>query len=375
MNLQFQAFSAAETAGRPEWNQLATNASPMMEWEYFYCLEQSESVKPSRGYRPRHLAAYLGGDLVALAPMYQRDRAWVEFGDGGLIELLTEITGMPFNQGLMAGIPLTPVPGYGFLAHPELESGDVYTELLNYIDFMCAKGGLGTSRVYFLDRNANGLRDALERCGYVGLKAHYLLWFNQGYTSYDHYLSTFKSSRRRKIKRELRDIRDSGVEIRVFPASGAADAHFDRMYELYRRTWYKYMSESVRPFLNLDFFRIMGRDFRHRIVFSEATRNGETLALAIFYRKDGMLYGRYWGCYEEVPFLHFATCYYYPIQYAIEQGIACMDPGFGGMHKIYRGFELTPVHHYLKFHGERLRKAAHSVLRQLRISEDDSPVF
>jgi predicted N-acyltransferase len=88
--------------------------------------------------------------------------------------------------------------------------------------------------------------------------------------------------------------------------------------------------------------------------------------MALFYEKGGHLYGRYWGCFQEIPFLHFATCYYHPIAYAIEKGLAVMDPGFGGEHKLIRGYEVVPIYHYIKFHGKKEHDIAEAIMKKLR---------
>jgi hypothetical protein len=133
------------------------------------------------------------------------------------------------------------------------------------------------------------------------------------------------------------------------------------------------MGNRIVPFLNDTFFHLLAENFMHRSTFAVAQQPGRRLAMALFYYKAGMLYGRYWGCFEEIPFLHFATCYYRPIEYAIERGIPMMDPGFGGEHKLLRGYEIAPAHHYLKFYGERQRRVAYSILKQMRLQSLIAP--
>jgi uncharacterized protein len=370
MEVRFEILARAEDLGREHWNRLATDASPMMEWEYFYALEQSGSVSAERGYRPMHLAAYTEGSQfpVALAPLYERDRAWVEFGDGGLIEFLTELTGIPFNHGLVGAVPFTPVPAYQFLLGQGEDRASLTQSILSYIDFYCETHGLATSRFYFLDSHADALRDQLAEHGYVGLKSEYCLWFNRDYRGFEDYLNTFRSSRRTKIRRELRSIEQLGVEIDMVSGPDAPLAYFEDLYRLYQRTWIKHMGRRVRPFLNETFFRLLYAHFRHRCSFSVAHMDAERIGMALFYGKGATLFGRYWGCFHETPFLHFATCYYMPIIHAIERGIQVMDPGFGGEHKLIRGYEVVPVHHYIKFHGEAQRQIAISVLKQMGLS-------
>jgi len=365
MTVRFKTLSSVEAVGREEWNQLAAPASPMMEWEYFYALEKSGAVSDERGYYPCHLVAYNEREPIALAPLFQRDRAWVEFGDGGLIELLSEMTGIPYNLGLVGTIPFTPVPGYQFLHRPTLDPVEASRLLLDHIDFYCNSRKLSTSRIYFVSPSAPHLDALLREQGYLRLKTEYSLWFNHDYTSFEDYLRSLKSSRRTKIRRELRDIRERGIDIRMVPGENAPAKYYDLVYELYRRTWTKHMGSRINPFLNKAFFQLLAAGFRHRSTFAVASQNHHSVAMALFYHKSGSLYGRYWGCFEEIPFLHFATCYYRPIAYAIEHGVALMDPGFGGEHKLLRGYEVVPANHYLKFYGERQRRVAYSILTQM----------
>jgi predicted N-acyltransferase len=367
MAIHFRTFSSVAAIAREEWNQLAAPASPMMEWEYFYALEKSRSISEQKGYYPCHLVAYNDHEPIALAPLFERDRAWVEFGDGGLLELLSDMTGIPFNHGLVGTIPFTPVPGYQFLHRSTVDPGETSRLLLDYMDFYCESRNLLTSRIYFVSPSATHLHALLREKGYLRLKTEYSLWFNHHYTTFEDYLRTFKSSRRTKIRRELREVREHGIDIRMVSGENAPSKYYDLVHELYRRTWTKHMGTRINPFLNDTFFRLLAAYFMHRCTFAVASQNNHHVAMALFYHKSGSLYGRYWGCFEEIPFLHFATCYYRPIEYAIQQGITLMDPGFGGEHKLLRGYEVIPAHHYLKFYGERERRAAFSILTQMKL--------
>ncbi len=367
MGVHFKTFSSVEAIAREEWNRLAVTASPMMEWEYFYALEKSRSVSDRKGYYPRHLVAYNDLEPIALAPLYERDRAWVEFGDGGLLEMLSEMTGLPFSHGLVGSIPYTPVPGYQFLHHPAVDPVHASRLLLDYIDFYCESQDLSTSRIYFVSPSAPHLDGLLREKGYLRLSTEYSLWFNHSYAGFEDYLRSFKSNRRTKIRRELREIREQGIAIKMVSGEDAPSGFYEQVFQLYRRTWIKHMGPRVPPFLNEAFFQSLAKNFLPRSSFAVASQADRTLAMALFYHKSDTLYGRYWGCFEEVPFLHFATCYYGPIQYAIEEGIGLMDPGFGGEHKLLRGYEVVPVHHYVKFYGQRQRRVAYAILNRMRV--------
>jgi uncharacterized protein len=370
--LQFSTYTSAEAVGKEEWNRLAVAASPMMEWEYFYALEASGVVCEPRGYRPCHLVAYQDDQAVALAPLYERDRAWVEFGDGGLLESLSEMTGIPFNFGLVGTIPFTPVPAYQFLHSAAVEPVPIFRSLLDYVDYYCESRHLLTSRLYFVASAQPELHALLREKGYIHLRTEYSLWFNRNYADFEDYLRSLKAHRRAKIKREWREIREHGITIRMVSGLDAPAEYYDAVYELYGRTWNKHMGSRLQPFLNESFFHLLAEHFGHRSTFAVADQDARKVAMALFYAKAETLYGRYWGCFEEIPFLHFATCYYRPIEYAIEQRMTMMDPGFGGEHKLLRGYETVPAHHYLKFYGVRQRQIAHSILRQMSLR---NPMF
>jgi uncharacterized protein len=367
MAIEVRVFSSAEAVGKAEWNRLAVAASPMMEWEYFYALEESGVVSPQRGYRPCHLVAYDEGRAVVLAPFYERDRAWVEFGDGGLVELLSEMTGIPFNVGVVGAIPFTPVPGYQFLHSLTVDPLQAFRSVLDHLDSYCESRNLSTSRLYFVSSSSPQLHALLKERGYLHMRTGYALWFNRNYSDFKEYLLSLKSSRRTKIRRELRAVRDQGIAVSMVSGRDAPWEYFESIHTLYERTWDKHMGSRIRPFLNERFFHLLEENFRHRIAFTIARQGLQRVAMAFFYSKNGTLYGRYWGSFKEIPFLHFATCYYYPIAYAIEQGMTMMDPGFGGEHKLLRGYETIPAHHFLKFHGERRRRVAYSILKQMNL--------
>jgi uncharacterized protein len=373
MAIYFRMFSSVEAIAKEEWNRLAIDANPMMEWEYFFALENSRCVSEETGYRPRHLMAYQDHQAIALAPLYERDRARVEFGDGGLVEFLSEITGIPFNLGLVGTIPYTPVPGYQFLHSKTVDPVQTSMMLLDYIDFYCKSENLSTSRLYFVSPSAPHLDAVLREKGYLRLRTEYSLWFNHNYTSFEDYLGSFKSSRRTKIRRELREIREQGIDIGMVAGGDAPVEYYDYVKILYERTWTKHMGTRIRPLLNATFFRLLAENFSTRSSFAVASQGSQRIGMALFYHKLDSLYGRYWGCFEEIPFLHFATCYYRPIEYAIEHRIALMDPGFGGEHKLLRGYQIVPVNHYLKFYGERQRRVAYSILKQIRVRNRETP--
>jgi predicted N-acyltransferase len=365
MEIVEKVLSQIEEADPAQWNGLAVDSAPMLEYEYLHALENSGALCSAGGYKPAHLALYDNSSLVALAPLYLRDRAFVEFGDGGLLEFLSEITGIPFGSGLVGSIPFTPVPGYDFLLAPGLDRSAVFGSMLEKIDEISLERSLSTSRFYFVSPTS-ALNRILVQHGYMRLSTPHLVWFNRGYRTFEDFLLSFKSGRRTKIKREYRSIGDQGIELSMIEGQSAPASFYKDLYLLYRRTWTKYMGLGIEPFLNEAFFGLLGENFGRRCAFCVAKTSEENVAMALFFTKAQRLYGRYWGAFRDVPFLHFATCYYHPISFAIESGLGTFDPGFGGEHKTIRGFEESSAAHYIKFYDENQRRLAFAVLEQIR---------
>jgi predicted N-acyltransferase len=91
------------------------------------------------------------------------------------------------------------------------------------------------------------------------------------------------------------------------------------------------------------------------VVLMVAERDGRPIAGALNLRSRNVLYGRNWGCVEDVPFLHFELCYYQAIDYAIAHGMTRVEAGAQGEHKIQRGYLPKPTYsaHWIENAGLR----------------------
>lgn len=324
-----------------------------MEWEYFYILEESRCIGTEQRFNPFYITLIdRNNEIVAIAPLFERTDATCEFGISGLITEISSITQIPFERGIVGTIPFTPVPAYSFLIHQKqlYDMHQIIRLFLHYIDYICDTYNFLSSRFYFIDPFLSDAHEIFTQAGYVRLATRHFLWGNM-YKGFDEFLDSLGSHRRRNIRRELKKLDEMGVHISLQPGYRVDEKVFDQMYGLYVRTWKKHMPPWIRTFLNRQFFLLIRPFFRERCLFSVGTRGNETMGMAIFFEKKDRLFGRYWGSYTHIPFLHFAVCYYKPIMYAIEKGIKTFDPGFGGYHKEIRGFEYIPAYHFVKFHG------------------------
>lgn len=360
---KFVTYSSVKEINPVEWNLLAGEAAPMMEWEYFYILEESRTVSESRGFFPLYIGLYNAHEeLIGIAPMFERIHGANEFGLTGLMNDIALVTGIPVGRGLMGSVPFTPVPVYQFLVKDKAKERVVWELFLRYIDFICETRGLYSVRFYFLSPATSQLHDLLGLFGYVGLVSNHFLWTNT-YKYYDEFLNTLGAHKRRNILREIRKLQEMGIKIEISLGTEVDPSLYSMALDAYESTWRKHMPSETHPYLTPAFFSLLKPFFQHRCLFSIAKKCENISGLALFYHKGEAMFGRYWGCFEKIPYLHFGTCYYWPMKYAIERNIKYLDPGFGGEHKALRGFKQIPVYHYVKFYGRQKGKCYQALER------------
>jgi predicted N-acyltransferase len=190
-------------------------------------------------------------------------------------------------------------------------------------------------------------------------------WHNQGFSSFDDFLSTFSSKRRNQIRRERREMKDRGIRIETLRDGQITGETIERMHEFYRVTVDKF--RWGRRYLNRQFFFDICDRLKDNVeIVLARNESGRPIAGAFNLCGANVLYGRYWGATEEHPFLHFNVCYYHSIEQCIERKVARFEPGAGGEHKRTRGFLPTmtySVHHLV---DARLRGAVSEYLTRER---------
>ena len=319
--LQVSVHSGIAEIGSDEWNRIAGNRYPFLSYEFLHAAEASGSVSEESGWLPCHLALrHDDGRVRALMPLYEKHHSWGEFVFDWAWANAYERAGLHYYPKLVSTVPFTPAPSPRLL----LESPDD-TEA-------------GTALL------AAAVQVAVERdCSSIHILFH---WHNQGYQTFDDFLATFNSSKRKKARRDRRRVDEAGISFRWLDGHQLSDQDWLIAYRLISRT---FMQRGSLPYYNLDFFRQLGAELPDgiRVVFADDMAG--PVAAAIFFLGSDTLYGRYWGSEARYNALHFETCYYQGIDFCIENGISTFEPGTQGEHKISRGFipEATWSGHWL----------------------------
>lgn len=326
---------------RNQWNALAQDASPFLGWDWLNLLETSGCVRPETGWMPVHCAVRLGSRLLAAAPLYVKGHGMGEYiPDQPWAEAARRL-GVAYYPKLVAASPFTPVAGYRLLTDSAANREALCRVMLQAVDRLCRANALSGSHALFVE---DACRADFEDNGYLAWQHQGFIWENAGYGSFREFLDRFPARRRKAVLRERRAVAEAGVHVEMISGPDIAPDRMARMYDFYCATNAKFGPYGCR-YLTRDFFLGLPAVLGGGLVLAEALARGadEPVALALLVRKGADLYGRYWGCSREIPFLHFELCYYAPIEWAIGQGVRRFDPGMGGEHKPRRGFVSRPT--------------------------------
>ena len=345
---------------REAWDALAVPLeTPALEWEWLRLLEASGSVRPETGWLPCHLTLWSESDLIAAAPLYVKGHSEGEFVWDHLWVDVADRLGVKYYPKVIGMSPATPLIGYRFLIAPGEEEAEITTLLVGAIERLCRDNHFAGCSFNYVDA---AWVSRMEALGCLAWKHQSFAWENEGFTSFDDYVSTFRRGQRRNIRRERAALEELGLRIRPYTGNEIPRPYLDRMYHFYEGTNARFGPWAAK-YLTAEFFRGLHEAYRHRLLLMAAFlgTDPEPIGMSFLLTKGDRLYGRYWGSKERIDGLHFETCYYSPIEWAIGHGIQYYDPGIGGAHKIRRGFRAVPNLSLHRFFDPRLHQvmAAH----------------
>ena len=335
-----------------DWDACAGSANPFVSHAFLATLERSGSVGPGTGWQSLPMVIDgADGAPAAVAPLYAKthsqgeyvfDQAWAE---------AWERAGGAYYPKLQLAVPFTPVPGPRLLVRAG-EAG----ALIAAIEAMVRQNELSSAHATFIDEAEIGRFEAAGWLMRSGVQFH---WFNEGYHGFEDFLGALSSRKRKAIRRERKEALAGGLEIRHLTGAEIGERHWDAFWAFYQDTGAR---KWGRPYLTRAFFSMLGEAMGEKLLLILAERSGVPIAGALNLIGADALYGRYWGAREEVPFLHFELCYYQAIDAAIARGLARVEAGAQGEHKLARGYRpvTTWSAHYLP--DPRFREAVSEFL-------------
>jgi predicted N-acyltransferase len=328
--------------GREAWDACAGNpdyqANPFIAYDFLDIVEQSNCAAPRTGWAPRHIAVEdTEGRVCAVMPLYLKSHSQGEYVFDHAWADAYENAGGRYYPKLLSASPFSPVTGPRLLVRPDVDADAARRTLLGGALSVCERSGASSLHVTFpseADWRFMGEQGLLQR---QNQQYH---WHNAGYRCFDDFLAALSSNRRKTIRRERRDAAKT-LEIVGLSGADLTEDHWDAFFGFYMDTGAR---KWGRPYLNRLFFSMLNERMADRVLLIMARREGRWIAGALNLIGADCLFGRNWGCLEDVPFLHFELCYYQAIEHAIRLGLSRVEAGAQGEHKIARGYLPAPVY-------------------------------
>ncbi len=341
-----------------DWGRLAGASSagadapynPFVSHAFLSALEESGSAVAETGWLGQHLLLEDDdGGLLGALPAYLKNHSQGEYVfDHGWADAF-ERAGGRYYPKLQASIPFTPATGPRLLHLGGRPAVEIQAGLAEGFKELCRRHGASSAHATFVPEAE---MPVFEAAGYLHRTDQQFHFLNAGYGSYDDFLATLASRKRKALKKERRAALEHGIEIDWLTGKDLTEGIWDQFFAFYMDTGSR---KWGRPYLNRRFYSLIGERMADDILLVMARRGGRYIAGAINFIGGDTLFGRHWGCIEDHPFLHFEVCYHQAIDFAIEKGLARVEAGAQGEHKLARGYRPVTTHsaHYIAHAGLR----------------------
>lgn len=320
------------------WDACLETDHPFVKHAFLKALEDSQSVSAETGWMPYHLVLEHEEDIVGVAPMYVKGHSQGEYVFDHSWAHAYERAGGRYYPKLQLSVPFSPVTGPRFLVPAGPEQIARKNLLAAGAKEVAVKMGLSSVHLTFLLDNELSILKENDYHIRTGEQFH---WVNNNYVQFGDFLDALSSRKRKAIRKERREANKEELEFEILTGSEISEKHWDAFFQFYIDTGNK---KWGTPYLTRSFFGQIGQTLGEQTILFLVKRDQRYIAGALNFKSDDCLYGRYWGCIEEHRFLHFETCYYRAIDYAIEHGIKRVEAGAQGPHKLARGYLPTKTY-------------------------------
>lgn len=361
------------------WNACANPPgaafNPFLRHEFLHALEASGSAVARTGWQPFHLVLEPdgGGPVAGVVPMYLKGHSQGEYVFDYAWADAWHRAGGHYYPKLQVSVPFTPATGRRLLAADG--RADTERALLAACVQAAEQTNVSSLHVTFMPETQWQLAGEM---GYLQRMDQQFHWYNAGYATFDDFLADLSSKKRKNLRRERREAVADGVDIEWVTGSDLTEAHWDAFYEFYIDTGSRKWGS---PYLTRPFFSLIGETMADDVLLILCRRGGRYIAGALNFIGSDTLFGRNWGCIEDHRFLHFETCYYQAIEFAIQRGLKKVEAGAQGGHKVARGYlpEATYSAHWIPDAGFRravadfLERERRFVAEEIDYVEERSP--
>jgi predicted N-acyltransferase len=339
--------------------------NPFSQHAFLLTLEKSGCVSAQTGWQPHHLLVFSDGEAIAAMPLYIKNHSYGEFVfDWGWAEAYSR-HGLDYYPKLVSAIPFSPVTGPRIGMGPGVKAEDVFPVLVDSVRQLAITHNYSSWHLLFPNQDLQQALAGVNDETLLHREAVQFHWFNREFHSFDDFLATLRSSRRKTLKRERRKVAEQGVSLQRLIGTDISDEDWQGFYHCYVDTYRKRSGHD--GYLSREFFDLLRQSMVDQLMLVVARSGTETVAASLFLFDDKTLYGRYWGALQDISCLHFEACFYQGIEFCIERNLEMFDPGTQGEHKLMRGFEPVRTTSYHWIADLRFREAISNFLKHEKL--------
>ncbi|MEI6383406.1 MAG: GNAT family N-acetyltransferase [Betaproteobacteria bacterium] len=338
---------------------LQTHPTPFMRHGYLLAVHESQSAVSATGWQAQWISVWAGEEMVAACPLYVKPHSYGEYVFDWAWARAYQQHGLDYYPKAVIAVPFTPVPGSRLLAR-DAQSRLV---LIQAVQAFCEEQKLSSCHLLF------GTDDDMQACqqlGWMNRQTVQFHWQQSDWPSFDDFLASMTQEKRKKIKQERKKVTQADVQFRSMQGSGISDTDWNFFYQCYERTYWEH---GNAPYLSRDFFKRMQKSMSNNWLLFIAQKNKQDIACSLIGLQQiaghpTVAYGRYWGALERVDCLHFEACYYQPLEWCIQNGIARFEGGAQGEHKMARALMPVMTHSAHWIADDRFANAIHEFLKR-----------
>ena len=332
MSLSLEIAEHVQSIDAQSWDAL-TGGMPLLSHAFLSAMETSNSVGHGTGWQPCPMLVHDDGQLVGAIPLYVKSHSYGEYVFDWSWAEAYQRNGLNYYPKLIAAIPFSPVTSARILVADVANADSIQAIMLQALLEVMHKYQMSSVHILFPDQASAEL---LKQAGWMQRHGVQFRWENEGFENFDAFLSQLTQEKRKKIRQERRKVEATGLIFRRIKGPQITEEEWDFFYQCYRNT---YLEHRSTPYLSAEFFKSIALSMPEHILLVMASLDGVPIASALNFYDQDTLYGRYWGCTQYIPNLHFELCYYQAQAFCIEEKVRYFEGGAQGEHKLARGFK------------------------------------
>jgi len=364
---------------KSEWDNLQKEfKNPFYEWTWLENLESSKSVSRETGWQPLYFIIYLKDKIEAIAPLFLKNHSYGEFIFDQSFARLAQDLNLNYYPKLIGMSPYSPIEGYKFIYKTNINRLEITKILINHIEEFAMKNNILSCNFLYVNQEWGDLLKNLGYSDWFNIRSE---WENNREVGFDDFLARFNSNQRKNIKKERKSIINKEINIETFCGEQINSVLISQMHSFYEQHCLKWGVWGSK-YLTSEFFDNSLKDKNNLIIFAAFHKSIKNpIAMSMCVKTSEKLWGRYWGCQEDINNLHFELCYYQPIEWSIKNNIKYFDPGAGGKHKRRRGFHAKCTQSFHKWFNKDMENIINpwlinsnlETLKQIKLENESIP--